>query len=366
MMNRALKITLLVVLLPLLLLLFAAGCAPESAPGKEDGAAGEAVFELTLAHFQPATHPVETVLIQGWIEALAEATGGRVRITSFPGGTLLSGTETFEGVVDGAADIGHSVYAYTRGRFPVIETFLTPGIPYSNAKVSDWVAMEGIKRLDPEELKGVKHLFTFSAGRGDLMTQMPIRTLEDLKGVEIGATAVQFADALRLLGAGSAVFTMPEQYEAVARGLTQGVLGPMEVLRSFRIAEAVGHVTQTPSLYNQLLFMVMNLETWNSLPEDIQQIIEEVTADYYKEVVAGFYDRLNKEVLDWMEQEKLGIEIITLAPEEKRRWTEHLDPMLAAQVANLEAQGFPGGDIMRTIQELTEKYNRLYGEQQAE
>jgi len=355
------RIMALIVLFPLLLSV--AGCAAETVVDGKDGAEGGAVYELTLAHFQPATHPVETVLIQGWIEAVAEATGGRVRITSFPGGTLLSGTEIFEGVVDGAADIGHSVYAYTRGRFPVIETFLTPGIPYSNAKVSDWVAMEGIKRLDPDELKEVKHLFTFSAGRGDLMTQMPIRTLEDLKGVEIGATAVQFADALRLLGAESAVFTMPEQYEAVARGLTQGVLGPMEVLRSFRIAEVVGHVTQTPSLYNQLLFMVMNLETWSSLPPDIQQIIEEVTADYYKEVVAGFYDRLNEEVLGWIEQEKLGIEIITLSPEEKSRWLGLLAPLLAVQVANLEANGFPGGDIMRTIQELTEKYNRLYGDQ---
>jgi len=353
----------LVVLLPLLLLLFMAGCAAGIVPEQKDAAEGEAVYSLTLAHFQPATHPVETVLIQGWIKAVAEATGGRVEITSFPAGTLLPGSGIFEGVVDGAADLGHSVYAYTRGRFPVIETFLTPGIPYSNARVSDWVAMEGINRLDPDELREVKHLFTFSAGRGDLMTQLPLRTLEDLKGVKIGATAGQFADGLRLLGAGSAVFTMPEQYEALARGLTQGVLGPMEVLRSFRLAEFAGHVTVTPFLYNQLLFLVMNLETWNSLPADLQQIIEEVTAAYYTEVVAGFYDRLNEDLLDWIEQEKLGIEIITLSPEEQRRWIERLAPMTAEQEANLEAKGFPGREIMRTIQELTEKYNRLYGDQ---
>lgn len=363
MLLNAKRIMALALLLSLLLLLFAAGCGTQAAPVNEEGAEGVAVYSLTLAHFQPATHPVETVLIQGWIKAIAEATGGRVEITSFPAGTLLPGSGIFEGVVDGVADLGHSVYAYTRGRFPVIETFLTPGIPYSNAKVSDRVAMEGIKRLNPDELKDVKHLFTFSAGRGDLMTQMPVRTLEDLQGVKIGATAGQFAGGLRLLGAGSAVFTMPEQYEAAARGLTQGVLGPMEVLRSFRLAELTGHVTVTPFLYNQLFFMVMNLETWHSLPPDIQQIIEEVTADYYQEVVAGFYDRLNEDVLDWIEQEKMGIEIITLAPEEQSRWLERLAPLPAEQEAKLEAKGLPGSEIMRTIQELTEEYNRLYGDQ---
>ncbi len=346
----------LVFLLTLLLIM---GCSPGQ-EGTEGEPKGE-IYEFSLAHFQPATHPVETVLIQGWIEAIEEATDGRVQITSFPGETLLPGTEIYEGVVDGAADIGHSAYAYTRGCFPVMESFLVPGIPYSNAMVADRVAMAGIEKLEPGELQEVKHLFTFSTGRGDLLMQQPLKELEDLSGVEIGVTAGQFAEAVRLLGATGSVFTMPEHYEVISRGMTQGVLAPMEVLRSFRIAEVTGYVTQTPFLYNQLLFMVMNQEKWDALPPDLQRTIEEVTGDYYEEVVAGFYDRLNEEVLDWIEEEGLDLEIITLSEEEAERWKDRLDPILEEHKTYLEEKGLPGEDIMETVLELADEYNQLYG-----
>jgi TRAP-type C4-dicarboxylate transport system substrate-binding protein len=334
------------------------GCA-KPAPTSDETSQSKSseVFELTLAHFQAPTHNVETVLIQGWIKAISEATNGRVKITSFPGGTLLAGTEIYEGVVDGVADIGHSAYAYTRGRFPIIETFLVPGISYNNAKVADWVAMEGIKELNPDELKDVKHFFTWSTGRGDLLMQVPVEKLEDLKGLEIGVTAGQRAEALGLLGATGVVLPMPDHYEAISRGLTKGVLAPMEVLKSYRIGEVTGYVTITPFLYNQLLFMVMNLEKWNSLPPDIQEAIEKVNEQYYKDVVAGFYDGLNKAVIDWIKDD---IKITELSTEETKRWKEFLTPMLDQHVASLNSKGLPGQKILDTVLKLSEKYNQTY------
>jgi TRAP-type C4-dicarboxylate transport system substrate-binding protein len=347
-----------VVLLVILMTLPAVGCTP----GEADHAIkdGETI-ELTLAHFQPATHGVEMTLIKGWAKALEEATEGRLKIKSFPGETLLPGTEIYEGVVDGVADIGHSAYSYTRGRFPVIETFLTPGLLYHNAKVADWVAMEGIEMLAAEELRDVKHLFSFSTGRGDMMMRIPVRNLEDLSGVEVGVTSGQRAEAFRLLGATGVVFTMPEHYEAISRGFTQGVIGPIEVLKSFRIAEVTDYVIETPFLYNQLLFMVMNLEKWNSLPTDIQEIIEEVTEQYYQKVVAGFYDHLNENVLGWLDEQERQIVFIKLSEQEMEKWIALLEPLKKEHKAYLDDKGLPGAKILDTVQKLTEKYNELYG-----
>ncbi|MDZ4133186.1 MAG: ABC transporter substrate-binding protein, partial [Dethiobacteria bacterium] len=91
------------------------------------------VYEFTLAHFFPAVHPAETELVQGWAAALDEASGGRIKITSYPGETLLKGPEIYEGVVSGIADIGLSAFFYTRGRFPVLVAFVLPGIVYQNS-----------------------------------------------------------------------------------------------------------------------------------------------------------------------------------------------------------------------------------------
>ena len=335
------------------------GCAPSAPTADEPAPTGE-IYELTLAHFQPPVHEVETVLIQGWIEAIDEATDGRVKITSYPGGTLLPGTEIFEGVVDGAADIGHSVYAYTRGRFPVIETLLVPGLEWPNAKVADWVLMDLIEEIDPEELKDVKHLFSWTTGRGDLLTKTPISTMEDLSGIVIGVTAGERADALARLGSTGHVAPMPDQYEAIARGLTSGAIAPMETLKSFRIAEVVNYVTITPMLYNQLLFMVMNMDTWNSLPPDIQQTMEAVTKEYYTNVVAGFYDWLEELAFEWIEAEGIDLEITYLTAEEQERWVKQIEPMFEGQIQHLNNQGLPGDDIFKTVLELIDKNSTLY------
>ena len=334
------------------------GSTPEPSQGAED--TSQQVFNLTLAHFQVPLHPVETILIQDWIKEIDEATGGRVKITSYPGGTLVPGTEIFESVVSGAVDIGHSAYAYTRGRFPIIETLLIPGLIWPNAKVADWTVMDLIDELNPEELKDVKHLFSWTTGRGDLLTQKTIKTMDDLKGISIGVTAAERAEALAKLGASGIVLSMPEQYEALSKGLTQGVVGPMHDLKNVKLADFLDHVTVTQMLYNQVLFMVMNLDTWNSFPPDIQEIFDEVTEKYYREVVAGFYDWVLADALEWLEEENIELEITYLSKEEEEKWISLVAPILDDHVKLLNDKGLPGDEIIDKIWELIEKNTKLY------
>jgi len=350
-----LKNVLVALIFPLLLVaLVLGGCGAQEETKSETKAE---IFEFSLAHFQPATHEVETILIQDWIKRIEEATDGRVKITSYPGGTLLQGPEVYEGVVSGVADIGHSCYAYTRGRFPVMEAMMVPGIEYNNAKVSDWVAMDVIKELNPAELEDVKHLFTWSTGRGDILSKAPVRNLDDLSGVELGVTAGERADALKSLGGTGTVMPMPEHFEAISRGITKGVVAPMETLKSFRIGEVTNYVTETPFLYNQLLFMVMNKDKWNSLPTDIQNTIDETNERFYKESVAGFYDELNETAIKWA-QDEYSIEMITLSDQETQKWMDILNPLLDKRIAELNEKGLPGKEIMDTTLKLADKYNQ--------
>ena len=361
----------LTILFPLVLILVLslgiAGCGEPEEPAPDEPAPDpggeEEVYELSLAHFQPSTHEVETILIQDWIDEIEEATDGRVQITSYPGGTLVEGPEIIEAIVDGVADIGHSAYAYTRGRFPVIETLLVPGLYWDNAKVADWTAMEFIEELEPEELEDVKHLFSFTTGRGDLLSQEPVRSMEDLSGLEIGVTAGERADALERLGSTGNVMPMPDQYEAIQRGLTDGTIAPMETLKSFRIAEVVDYVTETPMMYNQVLFMIMNQETWDSFPPDIQETIEEVNKEYYEEVVAGFYDWLSFDlVYEWLEEEGIELEYIELDEEEEERWVEEIEPLYDEHIEYLNEQGFPGEEVFDTAMKLIEENREKYGD----
>ncbi len=314
-------------------------------------------IELKLAHFWPSAHQIETDFVPGLAKAIDQATNGRVKITSYPGQTLLKAPEIYDGVVKGVADIGISCYSYTAGRFPVMEAFELPGTTYNNSKVSDRVAWEGAKKLNPKELQDTKHLMIISTGPGHLMTKVPVRKLDDLKGLEIRATGVT-AKTLPLLGATPVAMPQSEAYEALSRGVVKGNVAPLETLKGFKFAEVVKYVTETPFLYNTLFFVVMNKDKWNSLPPDLQKAIDDACAKFYEEKAAGFWDNINQAGVDFAKEK--GVQFITLSDAEKAAWMSRLKPIHDDYVARMKEKGLPGEEILKTIQELAEKYNKEY------
>jgi len=347
-------------LLGLLMLVFLAfGCstadqptAPDPEPDEESEVIDEQIYELSLAHFFPAGHPAETELVQGWAAALDAASGGRIKIVSYPGETLIKAPDIYEGVVTGIADIGMSAFFYTRGRFPVLEAFELPGIVFDSSYHASKVAWEGIKELDPEEVQDTKLMFVLATGPGDLFTIRPVSSLEDLQGMKIRAAGLS-ADSLALLGAVPEAMPQPEAYEALARGLVEGNLAPVEVLQGWRHAEVTDYVTKTPFLYNAVFFVTMKKEQWESLPADLKEIFVTVNESFFEEVAAGLWDAQNEKALQWAIDET-GQEVITLSEEETERWLELTAPIQEDFVMRMDQLGFAGDDILETVKRLAE------------
>ena len=343
-----------VLLIPLALLLamslVAAGCAaPAPAPVKP--------IELSWTIPWPSVHWVNAEQVPAWIADLEERTEGRVKITIHQGGTLIGATETYAGVVDGIADIGLSCFAYTPGRFPLMLLVEAPGLGYNGATVTALVAMEIYKKFKPAELDDVKVLNIHSTPPGALLTKSPVHTLEDLKGMEIRSAGGSVTPLLKQLGATPVGMPMPELYLALQKGVVEGaVVVPGDALRIWKFAEVVSYVTMV-STYNLQFFVVMNLDTWNALPPDIQKIFDEVSEEQV-EKAGEFWDRYEVRDLEWARE--LGIEFIQLSPEEKARWEAIKTRVLDEAVAEVEAKGLPAREVVDEILRLVEKYNKLY------
>jgi TRAP-type C4-dicarboxylate transport system substrate-binding protein len=290
---------------------------------------------------------------------ISDATGGKVKITSYPGQTLLKGPEVYEGVVNGVTDIGISVYAYNAGRFPVVEAFLLPGISWETAKSSGAALTEALNTLQPAEIQDTHVLMSFATGPGHLLMKSKVESLDDLKGLELGATAGPRGDGLKLLGATPVVLPMPEVYEAQSRGVIKGVVGPFEAMTGFKLADVTDSITETPFLYVNYFFISMNKDKWEELPAQYQDAVTQVSEKYYNEVVLGLFDRLNQEALD-AAQAKKDIPMIELSEEEQAAWKEKLQPIFDDYKAVLDGKGLDGAAILAKVQELAEKYNAQY------
>jgi len=318
--------------------------------------------ELKFAHFFPAVHPVETVLAAEWKKAVEEATEGLIKVVTFPGETLLKAADVYEGVATGIADVGFSVFTYNAGRFPVVEGFELPGIVYKSSKVASNVAWQGLKELNPREIQDTKLMFATATGPSHLLTKIPIRSLEDIQGVEIRTFGYP-VKAIEAIGAVPVAMTQGEAYEALSRGIVQGNCAPLEVLKGFRQAEVTKYITYTSFLSNAVFFTTMNLDTWNSFPKEIQDTILKVNEKIFNEVAAGLWDVICREGFEYAVQE-YGHEVFELSAEEIDRWLEKLIPIQEEYIKKMEEKGLPGREVVETIKRLADKYNGLYPEGQ--
>lgn len=363
-MRKLLKILALISVLVLLMATLAGCSQPEPADTstkteQENGEDAERVsMELRLAHFWPATHPSETHLAQGLANLIEEVTDGQITVTTYPGETLLTAAEIYDGVCTGVADIGLSCFAYTRGRFPLLEAFELPGIVYNNSKAASKVAWEGIKELNPAEVQDTKLLMVLTTGPGDLFTKTPVKTLEDIQGLEIRATGLS-AKTLEMLGATPVAMPQSDSYEAMSKGVVQGNLAPQETLEGWRHAEVIDYITLTPFLYNTLFFATMNLDVWNSIPSHLQEAITEATEEFFEEVAIGLWDMQNESAIEFAVKE-CNCEIIELTDEEQARWIELVEPIQEDFIQEMSSLGLDGAGAIQVVKELADKYNEIY------
>lgn len=337
------------------------GPSNSNAPGSSDpsgtsaapeGNAGE-TYEITFAHFFPAVHPVH-LRLEKWAEALSEASGGRIKIVFHYAETLLKSTETYEGVTSGIADMGLVVPSYTPGLFPMTELYDLP-VSYNNCEVISKVFWDCYQEFRPEEWSNVKVLGLYAIGPGGLATKKPVESLADLKGLQIRATGTA-ANYMKALGAAPVSIAMPEAYEAVSRGVCDGVLNAWDAFITWKLVEVSDHFTMTPFLYTSPFFTVMNLNQWNALPADIQVIFEEVGEEF---ITFHSSEEAKNAITSIQSIIDSGKTITVLSEDEEAAWLAAVQPAIEQAIASRADKG-PAQEFYDRMAELAQTYNGEY------
>jgi len=302
----------------------------------------EKVITFNYAHFMPSVTK-QCILAEQWCREVEKRTNGRVKISFFPGSTLMPAPQTYDGVVKGIADIGWSILSYTRGRFPLMEVIDLP-LGYKSGYVATKLINDFYGRFKPKELDEVKVLYLHAHGPGLLVTKSPVSKMEDLKGKKIRSTGLS-AKIVEALGGVPVALPIGETYDALMKGVAEGVLIPVEALQQWRLAEVTSYVADSyGSAYSTGFFVVMNKEKWNSLSPDIQKIIDAINGEWI-EKNGRLWDEIDKEGKEFAI--KKGIKFIPLSREENARWAEKVNPLLDDYVKNMKAKGLPGQEALK-------------------
>jgi TRAP-type C4-dicarboxylate transport system substrate-binding protein len=312
-------------------------------------ATAEAI-KLKYANFPPApTFPC--VQMERWKKEVEKRTNGSVSIDTFPGGTLLDAKNMMDGVIAGTADIGCLCMAYQPGRFIVTNATSLP-LGFPNATVASLTLLDLYNKYKPEEFAKVKVLTMFTCAPANIYAKVPVRSLDDLKGLQLRASG-GVAEVLKVLGATPVGMPQSETPEALQKGVVKGAVSSLETLKDFKYAEMCRHVT----IFNGPIYpfaVVMNMDSWNKLPKDVQKVMDDMASEQ-SEWTGKYMDDHVKESIEWSKT-NYNIEIFELSGDELTRWNALLEPMTAKWVEDAKAKGLPGDEIVADMKAFAKKY----------
>jgi TRAP-type C4-dicarboxylate transport system substrate-binding protein len=316
--------------------------------------AADKVVTLKVANWFPITHK-QTPLLESWCKEVEKRTNGKVKVNYYPGGTLVPATQTYDAVTRGISDVGNHVLGYTVGRFPLTEVIDLPH-GYPNNTAATKLANAFYAKFKPKEFDDVKVLWFHAQSPGLVHTKTkPIKKLEDLKGMKM-RTYGSNAELMRLLGGAPVAMPMGDVYDALSRGVADGLMCAYEALEGFRIGELVKYCTENyATSYTAAFVMVMNKDTWNSLPPDAQKVIDDLSVEY-ADKYAAMWDDIDTHGKEYMV--KSGAKIIPLSKEEEARGVEKAEPLFNEYVKKMKAKGLPGEEALKFVRDYLKPFRK--------
>jgi TRAP-type C4-dicarboxylate transport system substrate-binding protein len=309
---------------------------------------------LKYSNFFPAPHQ-NSIIADAWCKEVEKRTNGRVKITYFPGATLTPPPQTYDSVTKGIADIGLSLFGYTMGKFPMMTAIDLP-LGYKSAYAATKMINEYYKKFQPKELDEVKVMYLSAHGPGVVHTKKPVTKLEEFKGMKMRATG-QTAQIVKALGGAPVGMPMTESYDALSKGVVDGVMCPMEALKGWKLAEVCANTTLNfGSAYSSGFFVVMNKAKWNSIPKADQAIIEKINEEWIDKQ-GKLWDSIDKEGYELVKQR--GDKIIALSPEEDARWAKAAYPVIEDYIKQLKAKNLPGDEAIKWMQDYLKKNDKV-------
>jgi len=283
--------------------------------------------------------------IEVWVQDMADKTGGRWEIEIHGGGVLAPAKDTIDGIKAGMFQAGLVSSMYIPGKIPLRTVTENPFLaPSDFAEAGKW-AQEMSKH--PAIVKQVDDwnamtLFAYAVGPYEYMGKKPFKKVEDLKGMRLRIDPISGAP-LEAFGAVPNMIPGPEIYTALERGLLDGVMFVWPyTFGIYKLNELSQYVTLGIGLKIADMWLAVNKDDWNALPDEWKKLAEESAAQTIERYVA-YREQFDAKWLKMFDEQ--GLDIITLAPEERAKLVAKAEPSWEEWIKEVEGKGHPGREV---------------------
>jgi len=312
---------------------------------------------IRYAHSDPpdpitASAHADAVVFKKYVE---DRSGGRIEVQIYPSSELGSEKESLEGVQMGSIQMTNVSEGTVGIFFPEI---LALAVPYAFRTYTEaWYTLDSpfIKQLMEEMRRktGIRCLDVNQNGFRNFSNNIkPIRTPDDLQGMKIRTMEHRgHMKMVEALGASPVPISWGELYTSLQQKVIDGQENPPSLTLAGKFHEVQKYYTIDGHIYS-VDFTFINDEFYNSLPDDLRQIVYE-GAD-----ISGLFHRGAETYVSncvaLQELQDKGMEIYVPTAEEiemfKERCQQPVIEWIKTQIDPKWVDGF-----IQTIEEVREK-----------
>lgn len=292
------------------LLCLAAACSeeeerqpPGAAPAGE--ASPQKTYKWRMATTWPKNFPGLGQAPERLAERVRQMSGGRLDIKVYGAGELVPALEVFDAVSQGTAQLGNGAAYYWKGKVPMAQFFATVPFGLTAQEMNGWLYFGGGMELW-RRLYAPYGLVPLAAGNTGVQMggwfNREVNSLADVEGLKIrmpglGGEALGRAGATAVNMPGGEIFT----------SMQTGVVDAAEWVGPYN--DLAFGLHQVASLYyypgwqepGPNIEMIVNKAAWDSLPPDLQAILETAAMAGNAELLAEYTARNSAAMTELME-----------------------------------------------------------------
>ena len=269
------------------------------------------------------------------------------------GGSVISLGNELEGVQSGLVDIGCTILVFEASRLPLQTMVYSMPFSCSDPLIVAKVSAQMMKEFpefatDYETKYNQKYLGLGVSDQYGFYGTKEVSSLADVKGMKIGAAGINLA-WIEGSGAVGVQTSLNDTYQNLQTSVCDATIQPTHSCVNLKVYEVAPFYLDAN--FNVVPFnaITINMDAWNDLPEEVQNILVEV-GDGYLEYESQYINTVHEQDLKFL-QEK-GVKVTTLSREGQVSWANSLADIVNGLVTKLNNSGYDGSKIVGRYYEL--------------
>jgi len=300
--------------------------------------------------------------LDNWfLDTVAERSGGRVKFEKYWASSLHKVGEHLQAVRDGLSETSLISFGYYPAMVPLSRGLEWYFMGCNHADTLLKVCRDMYNTYTPlrqewEVKNNCKVLYFTNWDYCPLFMKKPVTKVSELKGLRIRGYGVG-AETVDLLGGRGMPVVAAEVYQSLERGILDGVFAFCFVTaEKSKLYEQAPNIIEVGGGAHAPTTVVMNMDLWKSLPDDLKQVFERTAEEIYATQYVKLYTRLLEESLDVMI--KRGAKFTKWSDEEIKKATDMVQPAQVNGWADKVAKpaGFDGKQFLDQVRALIAKY----------